>query len=96
MKTSDISDDAILNLLADHQGEWAFWHIDDLSFHSEPGKKYPIAPGFPYKLIHAKFKKLYKRGLIGGCDCGCRGDFEITDKGLELIGRPRVKRYTGY
>ena len=33
--------------------------------------------------------------LIDGCDCGCRGDFEITEKGririLELLGlqKPR-------
>ena len=28
--------------------------------------------------------------LVTGCDCGCRGDYEITDKGLEIIGAKRT------
>ena len=50
----------------------------------------------PYKLRLAKMRGLIKRGLSGGCDCGCRGDFEITDKGLALIGEQRIFDYTGY
>jgi predicted transcriptional regulator len=50
----------------------------------------------PEKVMHAKMRALYRRGLVGGCDCGCRGDWEITDKGLELIGQQRIKPYSGY
>jgi hypothetical protein len=32
---------------------------------------------FPDKVVLAKAKRLVKRGLISGCTCGCRGDFEI-------------------
>lgn len=52
--------------------------------------------GTPEKVALAKMRSLYRRDLVGGCDCGCRGDFEITDKGLALIGRARTKPYTGY
>ncbi len=37
------------------------------------------------KLILAKMKQLIKRGLVDGCACGCRGDFEITPKGEEWL-----------
>lgn len=55
-----------------------------------------IPPEIPFKVYFAKLRALHRRGLIGGCTCGCRGDFEITDKGLELIGIERTKPYTGY
>lgn len=29
------------------------------------------------KVLLAKLKRLIKRGLITGCACGCRGDFEL-------------------
>ncbi len=48
------------------------------------------------KLQRAKMTMLMNRGLIGGCDCGCRGDYEITNKGLALIGVERTKPYSGY
>lgn len=31
--------------------------------------------GFPLKVVLAKARRLIKRGVIGGCACGCRGDF---------------------
>ena len=98
LQAKDISTQMILELLAKHQGEWAFWHENWLSFRSEePRVKHEIVPqDFPQKVLHAKFKSLMKRGFIGGCDCGCRGDFEITDKGLEFIGQTRTTRYNGY
>lgn len=43
-------------------------------------------PDVPYKVVAAKLSKLLKRGLVTGCDCGCRGDWELTTKGRELAG----------
>lgn len=34
--------------------------------------------------IRSKMRRTIKRGLIKGCDCGCRGDIELTPKGEEL------------
>ncbi|KKB99462.1 hypothetical protein [Mycolicibacter arupensis] len=42
-------------------------------------------PGVPWKVVLAKFRRVKKRGLVDGCDCGCRGDFELTSKGRELL-----------
>lgn len=104
MKIRDyfITDQEVLNILADYQGQWAFWCDDNtICVNSEIGNwdtQIEIKTFCKYhkSVLHQKFKSLYRRGLIGGCDCGCRGDFEITDKRLAAIGRVRTKTYTGY
>ncbi len=75
-------------------------HLRAQGFHkslqlNKPSLLY-IPADIPIKVYFAKLRALHKRGLIGGCQCGCRGDFEITDKGLALIGRERTKPYSGY
>ena len=37
------------------------------------------------KLVLAKCRGLIDRGLLNGCTCGCRGDFELTDKGERFL-----------
>lgn len=102
MKTSDISDKAILEYLAARQGTWtSLWYghfktSKDPGFRETPDVYDAMPVGTPSKIALSKMRQLHKRGLVGGCPCGCRGDFEITDKGLSLIGRQRVKAYTGY
>ena len=94
----DIPDRLILNYLADRQGSWTcYWegYFKDKD-PSVSDIHYAVPDGSPVGLVRYKLKRLYKRGLIGGCVCGCRGDFEITDKGLKLIGRERNRPYTGY
>lgn len=98
MKTSDIPDNPILEYLAKHQGEWtSLWqgHFKE-SKPDIPDVFYAFPKGTHEKLILSKMRSLHKRKLVGGCPCGCRGDFEITDKGLEAIGQKRTKSYTGY
>lgn len=94
-KCSEIPDKPILELLAKHQDHWCTWwdyfgENDELSVTTVMPKDTPI------KLQLAKMKNLRERGLIGGCTCGCRGDFAITDKGLELIDAKRTHPYNGY
>lgn len=36
-------------------------------------------------LIKAKMGQMIKKGLVDGCNCGCRGDYEITEKGKQLL-----------
>jgi hypothetical protein len=86
MQAKDISDESILKYLAEHQGKWTMrWHCKDA-----------VAPNAPEKVFLAKMKRIIARGLSRGCDCGCRGDYEITDKGLALIGQKRTHPYSGY
>jgi hypothetical protein len=44
-----------------------------------------MGPTVPSKVVLAKMRMLIRRGLVDGCDCGCRGDFVITPKGQELL-----------
>lgn len=71
-QAKDISDADMLASVARHErgeGGWAMtWDIE------------PDFPGFPPKVVLAKLRKLLKRGLIDGCGCGCRGDWEIVEQ----------------
>lgn len=42
---------------------------------------------YPPKVVRAKLAALVKRGLLAGCTCGCRGDFEITAAGVESLAQ---------
>jgi hypothetical protein len=44
----------------------------------------------PLKLMRAKMASLIKRKLVNGCVCGCRGDFELTDKGRAHLAAARA------
>jgi hypothetical protein len=37
-------------------------------------------PGVPEKVVLAKGRKLIRRGMLGGCWCGCRGDWSRVQK----------------
>lgn len=43
-----------------------------------------VFPAVPAKLMVAKCARLVGRGLLTGCTCGCRGDFELTDAGRKV------------
>jgi hypothetical protein len=43
-------------------------------------------PAIPPKVCQAKRARLIDRRLMTGCVCGCRGDFELTAAGYELLG----------
>ena len=96
MKCSDICTVKILEYLNERQGQWTQLWYGNLKSDGAADVYYSMPEKTPRKLALAKMKNLHKRGLVGGCVCGCRGDFEITDKGLDLIGKKRTKRYSGY
>ncbi len=45
----------------------------------------------PDKLVLAKMGKLIEKGLVAGCACGCYGNFQVTDKGRELLAASRER-----
>ena len=45
----------------------------------------------PDKVLRAKMGALIRSGLIDGCGCGCRGDYELKDKGREFIKQASLK-----
>lgn len=100
VQCKEISTDAILRLLATRQGRWSTWFpaadvgIEGLAADPEwtiwRQSDGIFPPGCSEKLVLAKMRQLLKNGFISGCGCSCRGDFEITDKGLAKIGAERV------
>ncbi|MFB7114103.1 hypothetical protein [Streptomyces sp. NPDC056291] len=39
-----------------------------------------IGQEIPTNLLMAKARRLESRGLLGGCTCGCRGDWHPSDE----------------
>lgn len=87
-KAADIADEDFLlaieyeinNARNPAQGTWATWGYEGADF----GLQLRFSE-FPRKVLLAKARRLIKRGLLTGCACGCRGDFELTLKGKELL-----------
>jgi hypothetical protein len=77
MQCKDIADTPLLRFIADKQAEIGMWVCYwDLE---------PPYSDLPDKLFRAKMGQLLKRGLVTGCNCGCRGDYEMTVKGREYL-----------
>jgi hypothetical protein len=80
MQCKDIPDRPILEFLArqDCPATWGEGYFMSTVRDAMP-------PGTPDRLQRAKMARLIRRGLVGGCDCGCRGDYEITEKGRDWL-----------
>ena len=79
MQCKDIPDLPILRFLYD-LGRWGTILADN-----ENSVQLAMPVGVPEKLARAKMGGLIRRGLVDGCVCGCRGDFELTDRGLQAV-----------
>jgi len=89
MQCKDIPTLPILEFI-DAQDAWCNWFPIDLGGSDNLRTvRYAMPPDIPDKLIHAKMRQLIKNGLVDGCPCGCRGDFEITEKGVEFINQSK-------
>ena len=75
MKCKNIPDRPVLQYLLLHKGQPCNWCW------AERNVAEAMPAETPDKLVLAKMRQLIKRGLVEGCGCGCRGDFEITAKG---------------
>lgn len=80
LQTKDIDKLSVLLFLSELSGKWATLH---------PGYSHSVCnampPETPPKLIKSVMGNLVNRGYVDGCTCGCRGDFVLTDKGVEAI-----------
>jgi hypothetical protein len=68
VKTSDLSDSRVLAVVTALNEERGY-----------PADRWSVAArcaDVPEKIVYAKLKRLHKRGLLTGCPCGCRGDYE--------------------
>ena len=89
MQCKDIPDEPILRFLAGEVDGYAEWVVPGSAtwFADDDGRPYPnsvlraMPAETPVKLALAKMDMLIRKGVVEGCTCGCRGEFEITDKG---------------
>jgi hypothetical protein len=80
VKCKDIPDQPIIQFLASLNGRWANWWTD------HPASVLNAMPvNTPPKLGLAKMRMLMRRNLVDGCNCGCRGDFELTPRGQSMV-----------
>jgi hypothetical protein len=81
----DIPDQPILEFLNRHPGQWHNWYSGNQFNVSQAMPK-----GIPERLVLGKMRMMIRRGVVNGCDCGCRGDFVITEKGVLEVKTPRA------
>lgn len=82
MQAKDCPELPILHLLGSKDGWWSM-HGPEISVDRSVHPAFP--PDAPYKVMLAKMSSLIRRGLVSGCDCGCRGDFELTAAGRSRL-----------
>lgn len=78
----DIPTQHILQFLYDRKKKgsgWAFMFPIEISGEASIFNVMPV--GTDYNLALAKMRNMIYKGLIDGCACGCRGDFEIKERG---------------
>lgn len=73
----------VIIFLALQKGEWCTWGP---SFYMPSVQSVmPVGTSEDAQLRYMQL--LQRQGFVGGCDCGCRGDYSPTELGIELIER---------
>ena len=73
MKASDISDERMLVALR-----------HDMTSIGASNWRIARDNGWPEKIVIAKLSTMMRRrGLVDGCNCGCRGDWTIIQEALD-------------
>lgn len=78
----DIPDRPILEFLVGLKNATGYMYS---GFDNSVLRAMPSGEETPINLASAKMASMIKRELVFGCTCGCRGDFEITPKGLQFL-----------
>lgn len=80
MQCKDIADEALCDAVRSTPQRWplspgaAPWRM---AWDVQAALETVTGP-VPDKLFLAKVRKLFAKGLLGGCHCGCRGDYHLT------------------
>ena len=85
MQCKDISTEKILEWLNNRRINKKIWACWFDGFENSIGQCMP--EDVPDKLKIVKMSNLIDKGLVDGCGCGCRGDYEITEKGIEFFSK---------
>lgn len=89
MQCKDIPTEPILRFVAIYGGVGCNWFgfNENTDWLNERSVRHAMPPNLPDKLVHAKMNQLISKGLVEGCPCGCRGDYELTKKGEARISQ---------
>lgn len=96
MQCKDIPDLPILQLLTtrpDGLKDFSWFNIFSKDHDNVRSIYHGMPEGVGYNLARAKMANLIKRGLVDGCTCGCRGDFYITQKGINFLSAQTTKEF---
>lgn len=95
IQCKDIPTLPILQFVAEHGGIGCNWNCpsefqngnewERKAYDRNVRLSMPDGYNLPANLVLAKMRNLIRGELIEGCYCGCRGDFEITDKCKKYI-----------
>jgi len=92
-KLSDMPDLPLVEFVVALDGGWGTWcwteHEDPVFWNHSVAPLFP--PDTPWKLIQKKMARLVERGIIEGCTCPCRGDYEVTDRSRAFVAAEAVK-----
>lgn len=84
VQCKDIPTILILKFIALHGGIGCNWY-DTAEFDNPRSVRHAMPANIPDQLVHAKMRKLISNGYVDGCGCGCRGDFKLTKKGIQMV-----------
>lgn len=82
MQCKDIPDEALCDAVLRSPQHWPLspgavrWRM---AWDVQAALETVIGP-VPDRLFLAKVRKLFAKGLLGGCDCGCRGDYHLIEE----------------
>jgi hypothetical protein len=91
-KLSDMPDLPLVEFVVALDGAWGTWcwsDTPDFDWNNSVAPLFP--PDTPWKLIHKKMARLIERGIIEGCPCPCRGDYEMTEASLRFLAEESAK-----
>lgn len=77
MQCKDIPDATFLDAVRAAPGGVVGWR---LRWEVHAALEEALGVDVPEKLLMAKARRLESRGLLGGCTCGCRGDWHPSDE----------------
>lgn len=86
MQCKDVPVGPILKFLMQLNGSHAHWFCDSAGNPLDERSVINAMPkGTPAKVAKAKMDNLIKKGFVSGCNCGCRGDYVLTEAGARCI-----------
>lgn len=80
IKMKDIDIETLLSGMNNSPRVWQTWFSG-----MENSVQQWLPDGVSERRARAIMKILDRAGYVRGCHCGCRGDYEITDKGYEYL-----------